>query len=175
MKSLNIVQKIAGILYNLALAGKTVCGIGTVAALIGGAILLGSAYLPADLVSMVMNFAHMDNSHEGGIMLLCWCILCTACGIVFGYGQRYLKHELADGTPFTHEGAKELLYLGIRIMAWPLGATIVTAIICGYANVNMEFANLIDAGLGWALILLSFVFHYGADLENRSKKNQPHA
>ena len=170
MKSLNIVQKIANVLYHLTFAGKVISGIGSVAALIGGTILLGSAYIPADLASVVMSVTPMDNSYEGGIMLLCWCILCTACGIVFGYGQRYLKHELADGTPFSHTGAKELLYLGIRIMAWPLGATIVAAIICGHADVNMEFANLIDAGLGWTLILLSFVFRYGADLEGSTKK-----
>ena len=86
--------------------------------------------------------------------------------------EHYFKNELAAGTPFTTEGASELLRLGICTICVPLGA-IVVAQTCN-ALARQCLANVaeiqIDGGapvvLGVAFIIMSLVCKYGAELKN---------
>lgn len=92
-------------------------------------------------------------------------------GILFLFAERYLKRELADGSPFTVEGANEVKNLGIKTIVMPLVAIIIAAVI--YASFGLskyeKFSNVASVILGVALILVSLILRHGAEL--REEKN----
>lgn len=103
-------------------------------------------------------------------------VLLFSGGIVLSNTVKYFKNELADGTPFTLRGAKELKFLGIKTIAYPLGAKLITEIIYMASSSDRIFTNShsysIEYGLSVTLILISFVFRYGAELEEKVKKHE---
>ena len=56
-------------------------------------------------------------------------ILCAGEAVLAKFAEHYFKRELADGTPFNLEGAKEMQRLGILTICLPLGAQIVAVIV----------------------------------------------
>ncbi len=65
-------------------------------------------------------------------------ILCIGEMVLAKNAENYFAHELNTGTPFTQDGAKELLRLGILTICTPLGclilAEIVSGILAGFLN-----------------------------------------
>ena len=55
-------------------------------------------------------------------------VLCAAEAVLSKFAELYFKNELADGTPFTMRGAKELMRLGVLTIMIPLGMVIVCSI-----------------------------------------------
>ena len=100
-------------------------------------------------------------------------ILTLTDGTLLALGYRYLKREQADGTPFTHRGANEILRLGIQTIVLPIVAMIVTAVLCAAFGLPLDAAgdwgNLSSLSLGIILILASLIFRYGAELEEKAQ------
>ena len=98
-------------------------------------------------------------------------ILCSGQMVLAKFAKNYFVHELAAGTPFTLEGAKELQRLGILTICIPLGclivAEIVSGIIAGFLNcddlLNLEGGD--SVALGIMFIVMSVLCRYGAELE----------
>lgn len=92
-------------------------------------------------------------------------------GILFFFTAEYLKQELEDGTPFTFEGAKMVMSLGIKTIVMPLVAIIISAVIYACFNISQygNFGNGSSVILGIALILVSLILRHGAEL--REDKN----
>ena len=108
------------------------------------------------------------------------CILatfsCASAAVVLGFSKLYLKNELAAGTPFTHEGAKEMLRLGIISMAVPVVASVinntVSAIFIHFYPSAEPVEMSVSLAAGLAMVLAYFIFEYGAELrENKEKEN----
>ena len=108
-----------------------------------------------------------------GAMLASCCsgaLFCAAEGILTSFAARYLDRELADGTPFTTDGAKTLMQLGILTICLPIGARVIAeimwaaipALAAEAGAAQMEMPDSVVAGL--LLIVLSLVFRYGAEL-----------
>ena len=101
-------------------------------------------------------------------------IICTATCIEAKMSECYFKHELAAGTPFTIEGAKELLRLGICTICIPLGAIIVAQaynaiashFLAGVAEINIEGGAPVVLGI--AFIIMSLICKYGAELKGNT-------
>ncbi len=80
-----------------------------------------------------------------------------------------LSHELTAGTPFTQDGAKELLRLGILTICIPLGclilAEIVSGILAGFLNCDdlLKLENGGSVALGVMFIFMSLLCEYGAE------------
>lgn len=90
-------------------------------------------------------------------------------GILALFAFLYFKAELADGTPFTQSGAAKIKHLGILTIVFPMAAEIISEVIysCfGLTNTN-DWGSGVAVVLGIALILISLVFRYGAELERR--------
>ena len=87
-------------------------------------------------------------------------------GILFFFAARYLKRELADGTPFTAEGAKQVMSLGVKTIVMPLVAITVYAIIYACFDLSQydKFSNATSVVLGIALILVSLILRHGAEI-----------
>ena len=99
-------------------------------------------------------------------------------GTLFAFAYRYLKAEQADGTPFTQTGAVKIRKLGISTIVMPIVATIVASVIYGcfqaVDTANSAIYAAVDHGdnlptllIGVTLILVSLIFRYGAELEEK--------
>ena len=171
-KSLHTIQTLARlgkifsqIIFVCCIVGAVGCCVGIVAlAGINGLVVGGK-----DLTAMVIS-----GSNTGMETLVFACIAsliaCVAECVLSKFANIYFKHELAAGTPFTMEGSKEILRLGILTIVIPLGALILEGIVYTISEVfypatqqlNME--DMTSVGMGIMFILASVIFQYGAEL-----------
>lgn len=174
MKSHEIVQKFCKVAYIIAKVLMILMFVSTGLILFSAVMMfaLSSVEMFNEILNSSLAEFEMDfSSFQLGMLLIAEAVVAFAEGIVFMYAKRYFDNELKDGTPFTHRGADELKALGIRLLAWPLGAIVVSSIICVIGGVNPDFDISLDIGLGVALIFLSFVLHDGADIKEKAEKS----
>lgn len=172
MKSLDRIQKIIKvfkILTNIAMIFAYVCA----GFLVVTAILLANNS-SFELVSSSNPemFAAIDRNNTIA-KLLCDFVVCLTDGLLLTFTLLYLKHELEDGTPFTNKGANEIKGLGIRLIILPLVAIGIISAICATFNAELPetMSNELSVSFGIALIIISIIFRYGAELESKIKGN----
>lgn len=106
-------------------------------------------------------------------VLVCMTIIIAAEAIVAKFINVYFKHELKAGTPFTFEGAKEMLRLGIITIAVPAGASLAATIVFGImaagSGLDSEFNFEISLGLGLMFLALSPLLKHGTELRLRAQ------
>lgn len=106
-------------------------------------------------------------------VFVCLTIIIAAEAVVAKFINVYFKHELKAGTPFTFEGAKELLRLGIITIAVPVGAslaaTIVFDIMAAGSGLDSEFNFEISLGMGLMFLALSPLLKHGTELRLRAQ------
>ena len=96
-------------------------------------------------------------------------ILCVGEAVLAKFAQHYFRREVADGTPFTLAGAKELLRLGILTICLPLGTRIVAEIIHAIMSQVMQGVAPLRPGssgsiaLGVMFLVTSLLCRYGAE------------
>ena len=171
MKSLVVVQKFCKVAYIIAKVLMILLFVGAGIIFSSALMMFGLSAVEAFnqiLTESLVDFEFDFNAYQLGMLMIATSVITFANGIVFMYIKKYFKNELTEGTPFTHRGADELKFLGIRVVVWPLVASIVASVICSIANIVEEFDVSVDIGLGIALIFLSFVFHYGAELKEKA-------
>lgn len=106
---------------------------------------------------------------------LCACMaaaafLCAGEGVLSKFAVQYFERELADGTPFTLDGAKELLRLGVLSICVPTAANVAAQIvqkILAKALTDVQPADIGGTGgvgIGILLIILALVCKCGAQL-----------
>ncbi len=93
--------------------------------------------------------------------------------ILLVFASRYLKTELEEGTPFGENGPEKLKKLGIRCIYIPIIAftiaEIIVLITLGEDN-NFMIESSFSVITGIVLIIVSFIFKYGKELETKVKK-----
>ena len=107
--------------------------------------------------------------------LIGWLFVCAGEAVLAKFAEKYFKNELQAETPFTLDGAKELLRLGILTLAIPTGSTIIGQIVeeiaAGLmkvgkaAAINMYFDNEASIVLGIMFIFGALLCRYGAELQ----------
>lgn len=103
-------------------------------------------------------------------------ILCIGEFVVAYMAHRYFDCELKAGTPFTMDGAKELLHLGIFAIWVPMAAAILAQVAHGLIAefmVNVapfQLDGFDSAGMGVMLIVLSLFCKYGAEVKEESNR-----
>lgn len=86
-------------------------------------------------------------------------ILCTGEYIVAKMACRYFDHELAAGTPFTEEGANEMLHLGISVIWIPIVATVLAQVACGIIDGLLSGVKAIELmGVDSVALGVMFIF-----------------
>lgn len=86
--------------------------------------------------------------------------------VLLALAGRYFSAERRDGTPFTHSGARQLRRLGILMMI----LSVVSAGVAVGIQLAMHLPEDDSSGfagsilLGGVLLVVSFVFSYGADV-----------
>lgn len=96
-------------------------------------------------------------------------ILCIGELIVARMARRYFENELSAGTPFTLDGAKELMHLGISAIWIPIVAVVLAEVAQGVIAQLMENVEKVSmdgfdgVALGVTFIVVSLLCKYGAE------------
>lgn len=125
-KSLKTVQTVCKVCMVLAEIVFVLLVVGAVLMLACG-IFIGAGKMDALLSSGALALNEMLQQYGATqeyvtAVLVCLTIIIAAEAVVAKFINVYFKHELKAGTPFTFEGAKEMLRLGIITIAVPAGA-----------------------------------------------------
>lgn len=118
------------------------------------------------------------NAKSVGAALSGLAIVCAGEAVLASFAAAYFRNELEAGTPFTQDGARELLRLGILTMAIPLGCAVAGRVVQGvvgsFLHVTKDaafdpyFSNGGSIALGGMFLVTSVLCRYGAELwENR--------
>ncbi len=174
MKTLDTIQTLSKtgkvlskIVYICCIVGLCGCGVGIVALLIGAETLkLGGVTLHGILET------------EAGVStgtvwaaIAAGMILCIGEFFVSRMAYRYFENELNAGTPFTMDGAKELLHLGISVIWIPIVTAVLAQIAHGVIDQFMENVEKLNLDgfdsvmLGVMLIIASVLCKYGAEIQ----------
>ena len=176
-KSLNTVQKICKVCKVLAEIAFVLLVVGAVLMLACG-IFIGAGKMDALLSSGALALNEMLQQYGATqeyvtAVLVCMTIIIAAEAVVAKFINVYFKHELKAGTPFTFEGAKEMLRLGIITIAVPVGASLVATIVFGImaagSGLDSEFNFEISLGLGLMFLALSPLLKHGTELRLRAQ------
>ncbi len=181
MKSLNTIQKlskIGKILSKIAFVFAVIGFCGCVAGLLslnlgnGSLIKIGGVTLHG-LIDNSMGY----NIKSVSALLSGWLVVCAGEAVLAKFAELYFKNELKAGTPFTIDGAKEILRLGILTLAIPTGCAVVGEIVTGIVGsfihagkeiaTDLYFDNESSIVLGVMFIIMSLLCRYGAELAER--------
>ena len=181
MKSLQTIQTLSKIGKILSKIIYICCTIGAVGCAIGmaslpfadtGVLKIGGVTIHG----LIVNRAGIDLNSLYPLMTGAM-IVCIGQTILAKFAENYFTHELAVGSPFTVDGAKELLRLGILTICIPLGcliaAEIVSGIMAGFLNCDDLFKseNVGSVTLGVMFIVMSILCRYGAELEMQKQED----
>lgn len=173
VKSLKAIQTlskigkiISKIIYICCIVGFVGCIVGAIAMLVGGeAVKLGGMTLHSILETEA-------NLATGTVWTAigAGAILCLGEIILTRMAFRYFEHELNAGTPFTADGAKELLRLGISVLWIPIVTVVLAQIVQNIIALFLENTEMLNLDgfthveLGLALILVSLLCRCGTEL-----------
>ena len=170
-KNLSIIQKVFKVLRIISKVVFILCIVGAVGSAIGLAgVALSSALLP---LAELSEFAELEAEMSipfAYITCIVSCIACIGEAIMAFYAERYFKHELEAGTPFTYEGANEVFKLGIISIIVPIATSIAAGILFGVFYIffpeisepDMDMSFSLTSGL--ACLFASVIFKHGAEL-----------
>ena len=106
-------------------------------------------------------------------------VYCAAEAVLCKYSETYFKNELADGTPFTQRGAKELKRLGIIVIVVSLCVGTVCAIGLAIAHraypeiAKLPLESIGSVGIGIMMLIASLLCRYGAELREGKTEETP--
>ena len=172
MKSLQTIQtlskigKIIGkIVYICCMVGFIACAVGIVAISIGG-----NTFFSND--TALNDGLHNEAVSIGAALstLIAGLVICAGEYVFARMAYRYFEHELNAGTPFTLEGATELMRLGISAICISIAYSVLPQVVHSIISAvrdNVEALTLecVDnVAIGIMLIVMSLLCRYGAEL-----------
>ena len=182
MKSLETIQKLAKIakifcriIFVFCIVGASCCAAGIISlAVIPESFKIGGVTVQ----SMIAEYGKVGIGTCYTTMAVC-IVLCAGEAVLCKIAERYFKNELDAGTPFTHEGSKELLRLGIFTIVIPIVTNIIAAILHAvmklvFENVaDMDISGYVSVGIGVMFIITSLLCRYGAELRSAAGQDGP--
>jgi len=169
MKTLNIIQKLFRIGKVLSKIIFIFCVIGFCGCIVGIlSMALGAPTLKIGGVTLenILNTKAEVTIGTVYAAMAAGMILCTGEAVLAKFAEHYFKRELADGTPFNLEGAKEMQRLGILTICIPIGA-VMEQTIQNVAPLRLDSAG--SVALGVMFIVMSLICRYVADMYEESK------
>ena len=174
MKTLKTIQTLAKIgrvfskvIFILCLVGAIGCAAGIISlAVIPESIKIGGVTIHG-LIELESGIG-MGTAYTAMVQGI---ILCAGEAVLSKLAELYFKRELEAGTPFTLDGAKELMRLGICAIAIPIGTNIIAGIAHAimsafFSGVGDTYSGSVSVGIGIMFIVMSLFCRYGAQLES---------
>ena len=178
LKALQIIAKIGRILSTIVFV---FCIVGACFCILG---ILGLAIIPNGLQIGGTTIHGLAEQKAGWNLATCCMamsqglVLCAGEAVVAKFAERYFKNELAAGTPFTFDGAKELMRLGILAICIPIGTSIVTGIIylifkaVAKDIAETDFTTGASIGVGVMMAVGSLLCRHGAEVSGTSSESK---
>lgn len=176
MKTLQTIQKTCKVFHTLTKIAMSLCFVGSGLQLLGlicGIVISGTGAVIAGNMETLYKLTSSASFLDMIGTLLAEFVLVLTDALLFAYAYKYLSQELSDGTPFTEPGAIMVRKLGIKLIVMPIVAAVIAATI--YASFGMDAAvpdNGASVVKGIALILVSLILSYGAELEQKNKEQE---
>lgn len=170
LKTIQTISKVAKVIskivFILCIIGCAGCILGIVSlAVIPDGFKVGEVTLHSIIEDNAeMNMGTMYTSMAMAIFI------CAGEAVLAKFAELYFKNELKAGTPFTLDGAKELMRLGILTVCIPIGAQIIAGIVGSIMvtlfndAVKNSFELSGSVGLGVMFIVMSLLCRYGAEI-----------
>lgn len=180
MTKLDTIQKVFGVFKIIARVGMIVCYVAAGLAIAGGIIYSANgemAFFKLGGTTIYLPFVYHFNADAVSSVKIGWTMLSGGVGallegILLTFACRYLTLEQKEGTPFTENGAKSLLSLGIMsIVLSVIEISVKLGIykLMKLSEITEDFLSAWGTILGVCLILFSLVARYGAELEQKAK------
>ena len=176
--NLEKIQKVFGVFKILSQVFMIICFVAAGLALVSVILTLAGGNAPIAKIGGVSIYlpVFFENEPVLGSEKACWVMVAgfvaAACeGILLAFAYRYFAIEQKEGTPFTENGAKLTLNLGITAIV----LSVVSSGIYGVmkiSEISKDLSNEWGVLLGVALILFSLIIRYGADLEKDREKEK---
>ncbi len=174
MKTLNTIQKLSKLGKVLSKIMFIFCVIGFCGCIVG--ILSMALGAPTLKIGGITLESILDIKAEVSIgavyaAMAAGMILCAGEAVLAKFAEHYFKRELADGSPFTFAGAKEMQRLGILTICIPIGAQIIAEIVLAVMELTMRIAtpmrpdNAGSVALGVMFLFMSLICRYGAEMQ----------
>lgn len=176
MKTLNTIQKLSKIgkvlsriMFIFCIVGFCGCIVGIVSMALGVETLKFGGVTLESILDTEVAVGTVYAAMAAGM------ILCAGEAVLAKFAEHYFQRELADGTPFSLSGAKELMRLGILTISLPIGTQIVAEIVHavmeqtlqGIAPLRLDHAG--SAALGVMFLVMSLICRYGAEQDEEHK------
>ncbi|MBP5459624.1 MAG: hypothetical protein J6Y62_05650 [Clostridia bacterium] len=170
LKTIQTLAKVGKVLSHIvfvfSIVGFCLCAAGIVSLALGGDTLqLGGTTIHG----IIENETDLNTPTLVSVIAVIM-LYCAAEAVLSKFAEVYFKNELADGTPFTQRGAKELLRLGILIIAIPVGTVILASIALSIADnfyptiEKVSYDEYTSVGMGVMAIIMSLFCRHGAEL-----------
>ena len=180
-KNLETIQKVFGVFKILSQVFMILCFVAAGITLVSSIMVLAGSNVPIAKVGGVsiylpVFFDTKDlafGTEKIGWLMLVGFVTSLCEGILFAHANHYFTVEQKEGTPFTENGAKLTLRLGITAIILSVVCSAVQGIIyenLKYSELVEEFSNTWGITLGVAMILFSLIIRYGADLVIKDDK-----
>lgn len=180
--NLEKIQKVFGVFKILSQVFMIICFVAAGLALVSVILTLAGGNAPIAKIGGVSIYlpVFFENEPVLGSEKACWVMVAgfvaAACeGILLAFAYRYFAIEQKEGTPFTENGAKLTLNLGITAIVLSVVSSATQGIIYELMKLSElieEFTNSWGVMLGVTLILFSLIIRYGADLEKNREKEK---
>jgi len=180
MTRLEKIQKVFGVFKIISRIGMIVCYAAAALAVAGGIIHLANGemvFFKLGGTTVYLPFMYNFSGDFAADAKPGWIMISSGLGALFKgilltFACRYFTLEQKAGTPFTENGAKSLLTLGIlSIVLSAVEASVRAAIyeIMKISEIAEGFSSAWGVILGVCLILFSLIAKYGAELEQKAK------
>ena len=182
MKTLNAIQKLSKLGKILSKIVFIFCIVGFCGCIAGIlSMALGAPTLKFGGITLksILNMSTETTAGTVYAAMAAGMILCAGEAVLAKFAEHYFRRELADGTPFSLGGAKELRRLGILTICLPIGTQIAAEIVHAVLEQAMQgvaplrLDNAGSVSLGVMFIVLSLICRYGTeqDAENKTPRS----
>lgn len=182
-KNLETIQKVFGVFKVLSRVFMILCFVAAGITLVSGIMLFADANVPIAKIGgtsiylpVFFDVKDFALGNEKVAWILISAFITSLCeGILFAHANRYFITEEKEGTPFTENGAKLTLRLGITAIVLSVVSAASQGVIyelLKIPEVYGEISNSWGVTLGVTLILFSLIVRYGADLEKNRDKSE---
>lgn len=178
LKTIQTLSKIGKIISKIIFIFCLIGGIGCIVGIIGLALIPDGLRIGGVTIhSMIEKNAEISMGTCYAAMAV-GVVLCAGEAVLCKLAEKYFKNELAAGTPFTFDGAKELMRLGICTICIPIGTAVISGIVYGimssiFSGVeDYNISNITSVGLGVMFIVMSLFCRYGAEITQNEGVSQ---
>ena len=98
-------------------------------------------------------------------------VLCAGEAVLCKISENCFRYQVDAGTPFTFEGAKRLITLGVCAIAIPIGTSVIAAIVFAIMSAvfadtaKLDLSSASSVGIGIMLIVTGLLCRCGAEAE----------